>query len=113
MMFLGLFLFFSCSCVIIDYRFGKERRTMKYAVLFYVAMSVVTFFAYGKDKIKAQKHRYRTPESILLGLGLFGGAVGALLGMRIFHHKTRHWYFLCLNLLALALHAMLFYLLFV
>ena len=26
-------------------------------------------------------------------LPLLGGSVGALLGMRVFHHKTKHWYF--------------------
>ena len=26
-------------------------------------------------------------------LSLLGGSAGALLGMRIFHHKTRKWYF--------------------
>ena len=24
---------------------------------------------------------------------LLGGSVGALLGMLVFHHKTKHWYF--------------------
>ena len=24
---------------------------------------------------------------------LLGGTVGAILGMRMFHHKTKHWYF--------------------
>ena len=24
---------------------------------------------------------------------VLGGSVGALLGMRVFHHKTKHWYF--------------------
>ena len=26
-------------------------------------------------------------------LPLLGGSVGALRGMRVFHHKTKHWYF--------------------
>ena len=26
-------------------------------------------------------------------LPLLGGSIGALAGMRVFHHKTRHWYF--------------------
>ena len=35
----------------------------------------------------------RIPEAVLLGVGLAGGAPGALLGMRLFHHKTRRAYF--------------------
>ena len=78
---------------------------MKYAILFYTVMTALTFLCYGRDKKKARKHRWRTPESILLGLGLLGGAVGALLGMQIFRHKTRHWYFWAVNLVAALLHA--------
>ena len=37
----------------------------------------------------------------LLGCGICGGALGALLGMRLFHHKTRHWYFTAINTAAL------------
>jgi len=33
------------------------------------------------------------PEKTLFLLPLLGGSVGALLGMRVFHHKTKHWYF--------------------
>ena len=57
------------------------------------AVSLVAFIAYGLDKRKAKKGQWRTKESVLLGLGLCGGAVGALLGMQAFRHKTKHWYF--------------------
>lgn len=81
---------------------------MKYAILFYVVISVIALLLYAADKRKAKKKRWRTPESVLLGVGLLGGCVGALLGMNLFRHKTRHWYFWAVNLLALAAHAVLF-----
>ena len=56
-------------------------------------MSLIAFFAYGLDKRKAKKGAWRTKESVLLGLGFFGGAIGALLGMNAYRHKTKHWYF--------------------
>ena len=56
-------------------------------------INIVAFAAYGIDKSKAQKDRWRIPESTLLLLAFFGGALGALLGMRAFHHKTKHWKF--------------------
>jgi len=59
----------------------------------YLALSVVTFAAFGIDKFQAQTHRWRTPERVLLGLALAGGAYGALAGMLVFHHKTRKAYF--------------------
>ena len=69
---------------------------MKPYLLFLAAMalvSLVAFFAYGIDKRKAKKGHWRTKESVLLGLGFFGGAPGALLGMKVFHHKTKHMKF--------------------
>ena len=65
-------------------------------------LSILTMTLYGLDKAKAQARRRRIPESVLLLLGFFGGAAGALLGMLIFRHKTRRWYFWAVNLAALA-----------
>lgn len=41
------------------------------------------------DKQFAKLHRRRIPEAVLLGTALSGGSVGVLLGMALFHHKTR------------------------
>ena len=30
---------------------------------------------------------------LLFPFAILGGSVGAILGMRVWHHKTRHWYF--------------------
>ena len=68
-----------------------------------LAVSLITFLAYGIDKYKAKRGRYRISEAFLLGAAFCCGAMGALLGMRVFHHKTKHWYFWVVNLLALAL----------
>ena len=65
-------------------------------------ISVVALVLYGIDKAKAKKHLWRIPESVLLGVGFFGGAVGALAAMHLFRHKTNHWYFWVVNVLGLA-----------
>ncbi|MBQ9783964.1 MAG: DUF1294 domain-containing protein [Clostridia bacterium] len=75
---------------------------LKYLLAAYAVMSVLAFLAYGLDKRKAKKKRWRTPEAVLLCFGFFGGAVGALIGMNLFRHKTRHWYFWAVNFLGLA-----------
>lgn len=55
-----------------------------------IILNVLTFFVYGIDKWKAKRHWWRIPEWVLLGLAFVGGSVGALLGMKIWHHKTLH-----------------------
>ncbi len=61
--------------------------------VYLVVMNLVTFTVYGVDKWKARRQRYRVPEKTLFLLAILGGSVGALVGMHLFHHKTRHWYF--------------------
>ena len=87
-----------------------------YIYLAFVAlMSIIAFFTYRADKVKAKMGEWRIRESVLLSLGFFGGAIGALLGMRVFRHKTKHWYFWVINVASLILHilvgAVLFYVL--
>ena len=64
------------------------------ALLVWLAViNLVTFAVYGIDKAKAKRGAWRIPEKTLFLLPLLGGSLGALLGMRVFHHKTKHWYF--------------------
>ena len=56
-------------------------------------INLLTFIVYGADKRRARKGKWRVPEETLFLLPLLGGSIGALLGMRVFHHKTKHWYF--------------------
>ena len=64
---------------------------------FIFLMSMIAFILYGVDKRKAKKEMWRIPEAVLLNFGFFGGAIGALLGMKMFRHKTKHWYFWFFN----------------
>ncbi len=53
-----------------------------------IAITLVTFSAFGIDKGMAKAGRGRIPESVLLTLTFAGGTVGALLGRYMFNHKT-------------------------
>lgn len=64
-------------------------------------MSAITFIIYGLDKRAAKMNLWRTPERRLLLFGFAGGALGGLLGMVTFHHKTKKFYFWLINLLGL------------
>ena len=57
------------------------------------AWSVVAFGFFGYDKAQAQQQGWRVPEMVLHGLSLVGGFAGALAGMLVFRHKTRHGIF--------------------
>ena len=70
-------------------------------LIFYAALSVLALILYASDKRKAKKKRWRIPEKLLLGVGFLGGSIGALIGMNLFRHKTKHWYFWAVNLLGL------------
>lgn len=56
-------------------------------------MNLIGFAIMGIDKKRAVKKLWRIPESTLFIVALIGGSIGSIIGMRVFHHKTRHWYF--------------------
>ena len=58
-------------------------------IYYLFVLNVITFAAFGLDKRKAKKRKFRIRESVLLGLALIGGSLGAMAGMFLFHHKTR------------------------
>ena len=60
------------------------------ALIYVVTINVVTFFLYGIDKWRAKHSKWRIEESTLLWWAAFGGSAGALLGMKVWHHKTLH-----------------------
>lgn len=62
----------------------------KIALIYWFAINVVTFVMYGVDKWKSKHARWRIPESTLIWMAVLGGSVGALLGIRCWHHKTLH-----------------------
>ena len=55
-----------------------------------LGINAVTFIVYGIDKYKAKKARWRIPEATLLLLVVLGGSIGAWMGMKVWHHKTKH-----------------------
>ena len=62
-------------------------------LLYLLLINLAAFAVYGIDKRRAIRDRWRVPEQTLFLLAIFGGSIGAWAGMRVFHHKTRHWSF--------------------
>ena len=58
-----------------------------------ILLNLLGFILMGYDKHQAKKGGFRVSEATLFAVALLGGSVGSILGMYIFRHKTRHWYF--------------------
>ena len=54
-----------------------------------MGIGTITFLTYGFDKRQAKDHRTRVPENVLHIMTLAGGTPGALLGQKLFRHKTQ------------------------
>ena len=61
--------------------------------LYLLLVNLCAFLCMGIDKRRAKKDRWRISEKTLFLPVILGGGLGGILGMRLFHHKTRHWYF--------------------
>ena len=63
---------------------------MKALLIYLAVINVVTFCVYAADKYFAIKNMWRVPERTLLLLAAAGGSIGALFGIFLIRHKTRH-----------------------
>ncbi len=52
-------------------------------------LNLVAFCMYGFDKSNAKRGLWRISEMTLLVVAIVGGAIGALMAMSLFRHKTR------------------------
>lgn len=77
---------------------------MRGIIVFYLAaVNLIAFFLMFSDKRRAVRHQWRIPEKTFFAFSFFGGAAGALAGMFLFRHKTRHLSFRILLPLCLIL----------
>lgn len=81
---------------------------MKIFYFYLIIINVIGFAVMGIDKRKARKHAWRIPEKALFLCSLAGGSIGTWAGMYVFHHKTKHWYFVVGMPLILAVQAGLY-----
>ena len=72
-----------------------------------IGASITQFGMYGYDKGQASSGSKRVPELNLHLFSIIGGAVGGLLGMLFFRHKTRKKIFLLVSLAAAVVHGII------
>ena len=64
------------------------------AGLWLLLINLAALALMGRDKALARREGGRRISGRALFLtALLGGSAGAILGMQLFRHKTRHWYF--------------------
>lgn len=63
---------------------------MQYFIYYLIIINVIAFFLMGIDKKKAQTGAWRIPEKTLFLSAILGGSIGAIAGMQLFRHKTKH-----------------------
>lgn len=69
-------------------------RILFFALIAYILfINIFTFIRFASDKAKARRREFRISERNLLMLCIIGGAVGGLLGMKQFRHKTQRMKF--------------------
>lgn len=62
-------------------------------LLWLLCVNLAAFALMGWDKHRARTGGWRVKEATLFLAALLGGSLGAILGMQLFRHKTKHWYF--------------------
>lgn len=85
---------------------------MNILIIYLLIINALSFLLMLTDKRRAVKKAWRIPEATLLGIAAIGGSLGAVVGMRLFRHKTLHLKFSVGLPMLLALHIILAVLLF-
>lgn len=63
---------------------------MHYFILYIIGVNILSLILMYIDKDRARKNQYRIRERTLWSVAIFGGAMGATIGMNAFRHKTKH-----------------------
>ena len=66
---------------------------IKFVIVYVIIINIIGLFSMLIDKRRAIKKIWRIPEKTLFLIAILGGSIGSNIGMRLFRHKTKHWYF--------------------
>lgn len=64
-----------------------------YIIGYLICINLAGLVSMKVDKRRAIRHQWRISEATLFLIALLGGSLGSIIGMQLFRHKTRHWYF--------------------
>lgn len=63
---------------------------MEYLAYYFAAVNILLCALMGYDKLCAVLQKRRIPEKTLFTIAILGGALGGVVGMYSFRHKTLH-----------------------
>ena len=66
----------------------------KILLVYLLIANVIAFLMMAVDKWKAKKEKWRIPEKFLFLSAMLGGSIGAIAGMCVCRHKTKHLHFM-------------------
>lgn len=67
---------------------------MNFIIAYVIIINIIGLLSMLIDKYRAIKNKWRIPEKTLFLIAILGGSIGSNIGMRLFRHKTKHWYFI-------------------
>jgi len=80
---------------------------IKYIIILIAVLNLVSFVLYGIDKHKAKTNRWRISEKTLL-LWSAAAPFGAVVGTKVFHHKTKKLKFDTVLFISCIVHILLY-----
>lgn len=90
---LVLFLLFRKDVGNLSFDFVRFFEDRPYLFVYVLSINLISFLAFGFDKHRANRNKWRLKNRLLLGLSFIGGAIGGLIGMNVFRHKTKKAYY--------------------
>lgn len=82
---------------------------IKYVIIYFVLINIISFFLFFIDKQKAKREKWRIKEKTLHISSFLGGTLGSIAAMILFHHKTKKPAFVVITVLALILNIFVTY----
>lgn len=82
---------------------------MNYILYYFLFINIIGCLIMFIDKNFAKRHFRRVSEKTLFFIAFIGGAFGVYLSMHLFRHKTKHWSFLILVPVFIAINLIIIY----
>lgn len=82
---------------------------LEYVLTYFALINIVSFILFFLDKEKAKRDKWRIQEKTLHTASFFGGVLGSIAAMILFHHKTRKPGFVAITFIALLFNIFIYY----